>query len=179
MLYMVEQTLKPGHPDTHWHQWVNGMKPPERFMSVPGFRSAQRFKGITNPLAYCAIYSVACAEVMTSAAYKGIGGGVHTGKQWTEHIAYWERDLLDGVAIAPAVPEGYVLLVKKTSTLDFADDGLPYMHLTVAGLNNKAAPYCGIAVVPEGEARRSNLKGVRDYRPITAQLLDVASSYCL
>ena len=37
---------------------------------------------------------------------KGIGGGVHTGKQWTEHIRYWQRDVLDGVGVAPAVPEG-------------------------------------------------------------------------
>ena len=177
MLYIVEMTLNPGHTDKDWYQWVNGMKPPERYMSVPGFRSVQRFKGVTDPLAYCAIYSVSTAEVMTSPAYRGIGGGVHSGGQWNERLAYWHRDLVDGVAIAPPVPEGHVLLVKKTSSPDFPDEGLPFIRLTAIGLD-KSAPYRGIAVVTADEATRRIAQGsdIRVYRPIAPQLLDVASS---
>ena len=176
MLYIVEMALYPGHTDAEWQRWESEMKSAELFMSVPGFRSAQRFKGVTDPLAYCAVYSVASAEVMTSPGYLGIGGGVRVG-HWNDRIAYWHRDTAEGLGIAPAVAEDHVLLMKKTASLDFADEGLPFIRLTTVGLN-RSVPYRGVAILPAAEAMRRVKAGsdIQIYSPIAPQLLNVASS---
>lgn len=176
MLYIVEMALNPGHTDKDWYRWQSDMKSAELLMSVRGFRSAQRFKGLSDPLAYCAIYSIAAAEVMASPEYRSVGGGVRV-EHWNSHIAYWHRDIVDGVTIAPPVPEGYVLLVKNAPSLDFPEGGLPFIRLTTVGLN-KSVPYRGIAVVAADEAKCRIGEGsdIRVYEAIAPQLLAVASS---
>ncbi len=176
MLYIVEMALNPGHTEQDWKRWEVEMKPSELLMTVPGMLSAQRFKGVTEPLAYYAHYDIASADVLTSPAYKNVGGGVRV-KNWNTHnIAYWHRDIADGVAVVPRVPDGYVLLVKKASALDFPDEGLPFIRLTAVGLE-KSVPYRGIAIVPADEAKRKIGKDseIRVYQPIGPQLRKNAS----
>ena len=171
MLYIVEMALNPGHTDEDWERWAIEMKPAELLMTVPGIRSCQRFKGVSDPLAYYAHYDIDGAEVLTSPAYRGVGGGVRV-KNWNSHnIAYWHRNIVEGVASVPAVPEGYLLLVKNASSLDFPDEGMPFIRLTTVGLD-KTAQYRGIAVVPAGEAklRISRDSDIRVYKPIAPQM---------
>ena len=171
MLYIVEMALSQGHTESDWQQWAQQMKTAEVLMTVPGFVSAQRFKGLSDPLAYCGIYSIENAEVMTSEAYRGVGGGVRV-QHWNSHITYWNRDIVEGVSIAPGVAENCVLLVKNAEDLHFDDEGIPFIRLRVTGLN-QSVRYKGIAVLPEIEGMRAaeECVGIRAYRAIGPQLL--------
>lgn len=171
MLYIVEMALSQGHTEADWQKWALEMKTAEVLMTVSGFISAQRFKGVSDPLAYCGIYSIDNAEVMTSDAYRGVGGGVRV-QHWNSHITYWNRDIVEGVSIAPGVAEHYVLLVKNADTLHFDDEGIPFIRLRVTGLN-QSVRYKGIAVLPESEGMcvAEKCAGVRVYRAIGPQLL--------
>jgi hypothetical protein len=171
MLYIVEMALSQGHTDADWQKWALEMKTAEVLMTVPGFVSAQRFKGVSDPLAYCGIYGIENAGVMTSEAYKGVGGGVRV-QHWNSHITYWNRDIVEGVSIPPGVHESYVLLVKNADILDFDDEGIPFIRLSVTGLN-KSVRYKGIAVLPESEGMRvaERCADVRVYKAIGPQLL--------
>lgn len=176
MLYIVEMALAPGHSDVEWTRWTSEMKSAELLMTVPGFLSAQRFKGISDPLAYCGIYSIRDAGVMTSPAYKGVGGGVRV-QQWNSHITYWNRDIVEGVRIAPAVSDGYVLLIRNEEKIGFPDAGLPYIRLAVTGLN-RSVKYKGMAIIPEQDAQElaRTDTAARIYRPYEAQLLNLAEA---
>ena len=168
--YIVEMALKPGHTDEDWAQWDRDMKPASLLMTVPGFLSAQRFKGVSEPLAYYAIYEITGGGVLTSDAYRNVGGGVRV-KKWNSHnIAYWRRDLVDG-PVVPPVPEGYMLVVKTSSSPDFPDQGVPFTRLKTVDLDHSVA-YRGIAVVPAAEAMRLVGKNpdILVYKPIAPQL---------
>lgn len=173
MLYIVEMALAAGHTDADWNQWTTDMKSAELLMTVPGFLSAQRFKGITDPLAYCAVYGIRDAGVMSGPAYKGVGGGVRV-QQWNSHIIYWNRDILQGISVPPCVADGYALVVRNAESFDFPDGGVPFVRLKVTGLN-QSVPFKGIAVLPEEEALRAagNDAGIRLYRPIAPQLINL------
>lgn len=174
MQYIVEMALKPGHTDADWERWKVEMKPPELLMSVPGMLSSQRFKGVTEPLAYYAHYDLASPDVLTSDGYKNVGGGVRV-KKWSDHnIENWKRDIADGISWTPEVPEGYVLLVKKAARLDFPDEGLPFIRLTTVGMD-KSTPYRGFAIVPASETSRiARHSEIRVYRPVGPQLRKLA-----
>jgi hypothetical protein len=146
------------------------MKTAELLMTVPGFISAQRFKGVSDSLAYCGIYSIRNAEVMSSPAYKNVGGGVRV-EHWNSRITYWNRDIVDGVSVCPSVPDDYVLLVRNADTFGFEDNGIPFIRLGVTGLN-KSVPYKGIAILPqkEGIAFARGHDDIRVYRSIGKQL---------
>lgn len=166
--YIVEQALKPGHTDEDWVQWDREMKPAALLMTVPGFLSAQRFKGVSEPLAYYAIYELTGGDVLTSDAYRNVGGGVRV-KKWNSHnIAYWRRDLVGG-PVVPPVPEGYLLLVRNSTSVDFSEHGLSYIRLKTVGLDH-AVPYRGMAIVPAVEAARLKTPDILIYKPIAPQL---------
>ena len=174
MLYIVEMALKAGHTDKDWYQWESEMKSAAVLMTVAGFRAAQRFKGVTDAMAYCGIYSIAAPEVMTSPEYRNVGGGTRV-EHWNSHITYWHRDMVEGVGIAPAVPQGYSLLVTSSDRADFSDHGFPFIRLDVTGLN-KSVAHRGIAVVPDDVAKsKAALEpDIRIYRPIAPQLLNIS-----
>jgi hypothetical protein len=168
MIYIVEMALKPGHTEADFQRWAVEMKPSSLLMTVQGILSVQRFQGVTNPLAYYAHYDIASADVLTSDSYKNVGGGVRV-KNWSgDNIAYWHRDIADGVAQLPRVPEGYVLLMKKSDDADFSDEGFPMIRLKVVALN-LSVPYRGLAVVPADAARKLGKDSkIQVYKPYEA-----------
>lgn len=70
MIYTVEQALKPGQPDEVWYRWSSEQKPVPLLLAVPGFLTAQRFKGMdVDPSPSLAIYSIESGDVLTSESY--------------------------------------------------------------------------------------------------------------
>ncbi len=152
MIYMVDIELKP-NADIDWHQWQSEMKPAETLLTVPGFRTAQRFRGARRePLAYCALYTVDSAEVMTSGTYRSVGGGGTHGS-WKPLVSTWHRDLFEGLDRAPKVANDSVLLVLDRKTPD-APAGLQSVMWTKAAGLDRSTPYRGFAIVDRAKGER-------------------------
>ena len=74
MIYMVDHVYADAATEPAWHAWYAGYL--QKFLSVPGIHSAQRFKAIgCTPSRFLAMYSIDSADVYTSQAYRNIGGG--------------------------------------------------------------------------------------------------------
>ena len=172
LFYIVEMALSPGHTEEDWVRWDREMKPASLLMSVPGFLSAQRFKGVTEPLGYYGIYQLANADVLTSDAYRNVGGGVRVKKWSSDNIAYWRRDIAEGAQAVPEAPPGSMLLVKNSATADFPDAGAPFVRWKTVGLDHAFA-YRGLAVVPADQAERlaKDDSSLVLYKPIAPQLI--------
>src|SRR5687768_10561901 len=110
MIYMVDHVFDDPATEPAWHEWYAGYL--QKLLSVPGIHSAQRFKAIRcTPSRYLAMYSIESADVYTSDAYKGIGGGGSQSARF--HAAYrlWTRNLFEGLERAPMVEDGERLVV--------------------------------------------------------------------
>ena len=83
MLYSVDLALGNDQTDEDWNERQAAMKPSSAPLTVPGFRTAQRFKGVgLSPPPYLALYTIDFADVLTSNAYRNIGGGGLTAARW-------------------------------------------------------------------------------------------------
>ena len=110
MIYMVDHIFGDPALEPEWHEWYAGYL--KKLLSVPGIHTAQRFKAIgCTPSRYLAMYSIESADVYTSDAYKGIGGGGSQSAQFHQAYQLWTRNLFDGAERAPAVQQGQRVLV--------------------------------------------------------------------
>lgn len=110
MIYMVDHVFGDPATEQAWHEWYAGYL--QKLLSVPGIYTAQRFKALgCTPSRYLAMYSIESADVYTSAAYKGIGGGGSQSARF--HTAYrlWTRNLFEGAERAPVVRDAQRVLV--------------------------------------------------------------------
>ena len=120
MIYMVDHVYADPATEPAWHEWYASYL--RKLVSVPGLRSAQRFKALgCTPSRYLAMYSIESADVFTSGAYKGIGGGGSQSARFHPAYRLWTRNLFDAVpqrgaqsmaaVFAPAVRNGQRVLV--------------------------------------------------------------------
>ena len=110
MIYMVDHVFGDPALEPAWHEWYAGYL--KKLLSVPGIHSAQRFKAIgCTPSRYLAMYSLESADVYTSEAYKGIGGGGSQSARFHPAYRLWTRNLFDGAERAPVVEEGERVVV--------------------------------------------------------------------
>jgi hypothetical protein len=119
MIYMVDHVFADPATETAWHEWYAGYL--RELVRVPGIESAQRFKAIgAAPPRFLAMYSVASAEVFSSAAYKAMGGGGSRSTRFHDAYRLWVRNLFEtpgaggadrAPASAPAVRQDQKLLV--------------------------------------------------------------------
>ncbi len=110
MIYMVDHVYADPATEDAWHAWYAGYL--KKLLSVPGLRSAQRFKALgCTPSRYLAMYSIDSADVYASEAYKNIGGGGSQSARFHSAYALWTRNLFDGAAGAPVVHETQRVLV--------------------------------------------------------------------
>ena len=153
MIYAVDQLLDGTQSDAEWAQWEATMKPASIFVTVPGIRTAQRFKGLASPPPYLALYSIDSLDVMSSDAYKNMGGGTYTPVKWKSAIKIWERNVFDGIDLAPLVPMGSYLLVidEKDPRIEAALPGLVWLRSV--GLN-RSIPDRAMIVVDQNGAQR-------------------------
>lgn len=169
MLYMVECAFSDPAREQAWNDYYSGRKLDE-VLSVPGFRTSQRFKAIGESSApYLAIHSVDSLEVLTDGAYRSAGGG-RFDHSFQSSIINWKRSLYDGLDRAPAIAEDELIAV-----CDQPDQvqGVPvdFVWLSAAGLD-APAPQRGIARIDRTQADRlaRSHKGVINvYAPLIAQ----------
>ena len=168
MIYTVECALGVEQTDADWERWDASMKPPADLLAVPGFLTAQRFKGVgQNPPPYFALYSVTSGEVLSGGAYRGTGGGNFRTEDWRPLITFWHRNLFAGADRAPAIPETAYLAVLDCDAP--APTPGPVTWLTSAGLD-ATTKHRAIAAVQPGLAKPWTDAGFKLYRPRTPQL---------
>ena len=142
MIFMSQSGLTDPSREKAWAAWYADHL--RIMVTVPGITSAQRFTTATpgHPPSL-AMYSVASAAVFDDPYYRSIRGM----GEWQPLIdtRHYHRNLFSGLDVAPAVPEGAVLIVADRDR----PTELPHLALTwlpAVGLDRSTA-YRGIAVV--------------------------------
>lgn len=168
MIYMVEHTFALPELEDEWNAWYTANL--NVLLSVPGFRSGQRFKmADATPSRYMAMYTLDSGAVLESAAYKNAGGGGTSSQRFRPAYQVWIRNLFDGLLCAPQVPVTSFLALVDSERPDRVLPGQAFVWLKSVGLH-MTTPYRGLAIVNGGNlAQVRALPGVVVYRPLTPQ----------
>lgn len=151
MLYMVECRFTDPAREDAWNEWYSGERLGE-LLSVPGFRTSQRFKAVTRPPTYyLTVHSIDSLAVFRSAQYKAIGGGAFAGYQ--AYITDWKRGFFEGIDLAPAVALDEYLAVTDAPAEKAQASGIGFTWLKLVEPARSAAPR-GIARLDADGARR-------------------------
>jgi hypothetical protein len=169
VIYMVEMDMNLGDREAEWHAWY--LAHIKVLLTVPGFRASQRFKAVLPcPAPYLALHQVDSGAIFDSPEYRGRGGPGSTG-DWRALHLNWRRNLLDGLAATPEVPESAHLLLLDDARAA-APAGVAIAWTKGVGLDSTVGE-CGFAVV-ENPAALLPLAGrdprVRLYRPISEKI---------
>jgi hypothetical protein len=167
VIYTVECAFSDPAREAEWNAYYSGPKL-AAVLSVPGFRTSQRFRAITpcdSP--YYAMHSLRDADVL-GAQYKGVGGGSFGGG-WDDMITNWHRNLFVGLDMAPDVPADACLLVQDDPVGDGAVGEVDFAWLDIAGLD-RSVTRRGLAIVDRAAAAKlveAHGEAVRLFEPIT------------
>jgi len=170
MIYMVEMDMDLGAREAEWHAWY--LAHIKVLLTVPGFRASQRFKSLLPaPAPYLALHQVDSGAIFDSPEYRAGGGPGSTG-EWRALHKNWRRNLLDGLAATPDVPQSaYVLRLENARDVSLPAGIVP-AWTGVVGLDRDAAEF-GLAVVddptPLLDLARTDPR-VRLYQPISEKL---------
>lgn len=163
-IYMVEQWFARADWEQEWSDWYNGNL--NVLLSVPGFRSAQRFRNVGDKPLYLAIYTVDSPAVFQTQTYINAGGNGANSARFRPAYQMWKRNLFDDPGRALSVDMTRFLLVE-----DIADAGTP------ARAGAKRLPCTGMhktTAYRDLTALAAPLDGLPDhavcYRPLTPQL---------
>ena len=170
MLYMVELDFTEPSRLAEWNAWY--LQHLQILLSVPGFRTAQRFLCTTpHPAPYLAVYTVDSADVFESAAYRARGGRDSTG-DWKSSMVNWDRNVFDGVDRLPAVRVEELLLLTDDPAVQ-AHGRIAFSTMIAVGLDRTVARRAiAIADASQGGRVAEASRGtVRAYRPLMAQRL--------
>jgi RimJ/RimL family protein N-acetyltransferase len=163
MIFFSESALVEPSRRPEWDEWYKGHL--AAMTSVLGVLSAQRFaaldSGVPPSLAMYTVTSPAVFQNETYLRVRGMGPWVGLVDE-KQH----RRNLFDGLATAPEIPEGGVLAVADRAAPEPVE-GMTW--LASAGLDG-TTPYRGIAVFPDVAAARRAVGGnAALYRPMTAR----------
>jgi len=176
MIYMVEMDMKLGDREAEWHAWY--LAHIKVLLTVPGFRASQRFKSLLPaPAPYLALHQVDSGALFDSVEYRARGGPASTG-EWRALHLNWRRNLLDGIAESPDVPQGATLLRLENGHDVALPVGLSVAWAKVAGLDRDAGEF-GLAVVDDPAPLIALAEAdprVRLYRPISEKLWEANPS---
>ena len=167
---MVEMDMTLGDREVEWHAWY--LAHINVLLSVPGFRASQRFQSLLPcPAPYLALHQVDSGAIFESPEYRSRGGPGSTG-DWRALHLNWRRNLLDGIAETPDVPQGSTLLRLENARDVALPAGIAVAWTKVAGLDRDATEF-GLAVIanpaPVMDLARADPL-VRLYRPISEKL---------
>jgi len=169
MLYIAECRFTDPAREAAWNEWYGGRRLDE-LLSVPGFRTSQRFKAVTPVVSpYVAIHSIDGVEVFACAEYRAMSGGGFQG--WQRYITDWKRNLFTGLDVAPAVATGEYLAMTDRTTEQVGHSGIRFAWLTNAGLD-RSVPLRGIARVSSHRAEEMVARhepGIDFYAPLAPQ----------
>ncbi len=117
-IYMVEQLFARADWEQEWSDWYNGNL--NVLLSVPGFRSAQRFRNAGESPRYLAIYTIDSPAVFQTQTYIDAGGNGANSVRYRPAYQMWKRNLFDDGMPATNVDTSNYLLVE-----DVADASAP------------------------------------------------------
>ncbi len=167
-IYMVQHAFSRPDWEAEWNAWYGGNL--KVLMSVPGFRTGQRFKALYgSPPRYMAVYTVDSPDVFESKRYLKAGGGGTNSQRFRPAYQVWIRNLFAGIEAASAVCEGEYLVSVDSEAKNVELPGVPLTWLESTGFH-RSTPYRGIAVVSRNLMEpMSRNNSVAIYQPITAQ----------
>ena len=167
-VYMVQHAFSRPDWEQEWNAWYAGNL--KVLMSVPGFRTGQRFKALDGtPPRYMAVYTVDSPAVFESRRYADAGGGGTNSQRFRPAYQVWIRNLFEGIDAVPAIHDDEYLVCADRGAPDLDAPGVELTWLEATGFH-KSTPYRGIGVVNLNlvESLRT-LSDVIVYRPLTAQ----------
>lgn len=170
MIYMVEMDMRLDDREAEWHEWY--LAHIKVLLTVPGFRASQRFRSILPcPAPYLALHQVDSGTIFDSPEYRSRGGPSSTG-EWRARHSNWRRNLLDGLAETPNVPQGAHLLRLENARDIALPVNVALNWVTTVGLDHDAQEFA-LAIIDDPEpfldlARRD--ERARLYRPISEKL---------
>ena len=167
-IYMVQHAFSRPDWEEEWNAWYGGNL--KVLLSVPGFRTGQRFKALDGSLPrYMAVYTVESPDVFESRIYKDAGGGGINSQRFRPAYQVWIRNLFEGINTVPEIRDGEYLVCVDSNARDSDVPGVQPLWLECTGFH-MTTPYRGIAVVSEDQVdalcRDSR---ITVYQPITAQ----------
>jgi hypothetical protein len=177
MLYMVECAFSDAAHEQAWNDYYSGQKL-DQVLAVPGFRTSQRFKSISdNAAPYFAIHTIDSPEVLLGEFYRSRGGGSFDAT-YQPYIRNWKRRLYTGLDRALAIPKNELLAVSdrpEESTAASVD----FIWLTAAGLDS-SVPRRGIARIDRSQAdviAKTHQHVITIYAPLTIQRQEPPGKY--
>jgi len=170
MIYTVECSFADPALEAEWDDFYSRIKLPA-LISVPGFRSSQRFKALTSGCpVYLAVHTVEGPEVLVSDAYRQKGGGNFA--RWQHLITDWHRNLYAGIDLAPGVGDGEHLLLNRTGPESLQQSGLTPLALRAVGLDREPEHRWMARLDSDGGQVADRLPSdIARYRPLGQQLL--------
>ena len=168
-IYMVQHAFSRPDWEEEWNAWYAGNL--KVLMSVPGFRTGQRFKALDgSPPRYMAVYAVDSPDVFVSKRYMDAGGGGTNSQRFRPAYQVWIRNLFEGIDAAPEIRDGEYLVSVDSDARGLDVPGAQLTWLESTGFH-KTTPYRGIGVASGNQAGALRMMtNVTLYRPITRQL---------
>ncbi len=173
MIFTSESGLTDPSRIAEWDAWYRGHL--AAMVAVPGISSAQRFRALDasngeGPPPSLAMYTVASPAVFASEIYlrtRGMGPFLAVVDERMHR-----RNLFEGLASAPDVPTGGILLVADRAAAGPAAPGIVWLRAVAL---DRSVAYRGIAAFPDVESARkaaARLHGmVAFYTPMTETFL--------
>lgn len=164
MIFISQSGITDRSQEPAWAEWY--CEHLRIMRTVDGISSASRYTTDTPGWPpSLAMYSIRSPAVFEDARYQRVRGM----GEWLSLIdrRYYQRNLFEGLELAPEVPPGQVLLViDRDSPVDTLKT-VSFSWLKSVGLD-RSTPYRGIAVVPAEEtARLRAMNDVAFYLPLT------------
>lgn len=164
MIFMSQSGISAPNREREWDAWY--VEHLRLMVSVPGIGSAQRFKTDSpgHPPSL-AMYSIASADVFRDPYYLSVRGM----GEWLPLIQkqFYRRNLFDGLAVAPDVAKGSVLIVADRDHPGPAQTGFELKWLNAVAIDQSTS-YRGIAVITQAAAAALPADGRYGvYRPAT------------
>jgi hypothetical protein len=159
---MVEHLFSRPDWEAEWNAWYEGNL--KVLLSVPGFRTGQRFKSSDGTPRYMAMYTVD-PGVFETDIYKNAGGGGTASQRFREAYKIWIRNLFDTAQAIPNIGPNEFLLVQE-ATDGSASLAAGVQRMACVGLH-QTTPYRCLSVLQSSPQPLPT--GAICYRAITAQ----------
>ncbi len=168
-IYMVQHSFARPDWEAEWNTWYAGNL--KVLMSVPGFRTGQRFKATeSSPPRYMAVYTVDPADVFESRIYTDSGGGGTASQRFRPAYQVWIRNLFESVSAVPEVRNDECLVLVDGGSSQLELSGVQLTTLKTTGFH-MTTPYRGIGIVKQSKiGSLPTADNITVYLPITAQL---------
>jgi len=162
-IYMVEHLFSRPDWEVEWNAWYE--KNLKVLLSVPGFRTGQRFRQSSGAPRYMAMYTIDNPGVLDSEFYKNSGGGGTASRRFRAAYQVWIRNLFDTAQPLPNVGAQEFLLVEDTGD-DKAAPQPGIQRMRCVGLHKTTLFRClsVLQLPPQSRATKAIC-----YRAITAQ----------